>query len=339
MNKHSGSILRVVVNHMTSGLLVSAVALSSPAWPAPARTQDMIATAGRVPARCGGLASTASLWAGHSIHSCKNGYKLIMQNDGNLVLYSAGAQPLWSSLTDGKGGAVAVMRDDGNLVVYTASGRDSHHAVWMSNTHHPGARLTIHDDGNLVIHIRDKPLWETSTGRSESGNVLVGNDYPAAWKQPGRDAFANISGLNRECVSFASWKIYVNTGGKQVPTGVNVPSDWLIHSINVDADWGSAYNWSAYAAGHGVRMDNNPTPGSIAQWIKHPEIGMTVGHVGVVKSVYPDGSIDIEQYNLRENGLYSVLHMRKNSPEVDRSNGRGPWTVPWPDHFIHVHGR
>lgn len=71
----------------------------------------------------------------------------------------------------------------------------------------------------------------------------------------------------------------------------------------------------------------------------YPGIGMTVGHVGVVKAVHGDGSIAIEQYNLRENGMYSILHMARNSSAVDRSNGRGPWAVPWPDHFIHIHGR
>ena len=52
-----------------------------------------------------------------------------------------------------------------------------------------------------------------------------------------------------------------------------------------------------------------------------------------------DGSIDLEQYNLREDGRYSVLHMAKDAATVDRSNGHEPWTVPWPDNFIHIHGR
>jgi surface antigen len=73
-------------------------------------------------------------------------------------------------------------------------------------------------------------------------------------------------------------------------------------------------------------VDHNPTPGSIAHW---PASGaMKVGHVGVVKAVNRDGSIDIEQYNLREDGRYSVLHLPRNASALDRSNGR-PWTVPW----------
>jgi hypothetical protein len=48
-----------------------------------------------------------------------------------------------------------------------------------------------------------------------------------------------------------------------------------------------------------------------------------------------DLRIDIEQYNLRENGRYSVLH---NGQERERSRSLCLWTVPWPDNFIHIHG-
>ncbi len=178
----------------------------------------------------------------------------------------------------------------------------------------------------------------TSSGGKPRG-VITGDDYPSAWKLLSKDAFATVFGFNRECVSFAAWKIYENSGGRKVPTDRNPPSDWASYSINVDADWGNASRWSAYAAAQGVQKDQRPTVGSVAQWNVHPEIGMTVGHVGIVKAVNSDGSIDIEQYNLREDGKYSVLHMRKNSSAVDQSNGHRSWTVPWPDNFIHFHGR
>jgi CHAP domain-containing protein len=167
--------------------------------------------------------------------------------------------------------------------------------------------------------------------------VITGDDYPAAWKSQNRDAFATPFGLNRECVSFVAWKIYRDTGGKKVPTTRSAPADWATYSINVDGEWGNAGNWAAYATAHRIQVDHRPTVGSVAQWNAHTA-GMTVGHVGMVKAVNSDGSIDIEQYNLRENGKYSVLHMAKNSKVIDTSNGNRPWTVPWPDNFIHVHG-
>jgi Ricin-type beta-trefoil lectin domain len=56
--------------------------------------------------------------------------QLDMQGDGNLVMYDASGNPLWSSGTPGNPGAVTQIQDDGNLVVYNASGG----AVWNSNT-------------------------------------------------------------------------------------------------------------------------------------------------------------------------------------------------------------
>jgi len=56
---------------------------------------------------------------------------LEMQSDGNLVLSSCSAgtcSPIWSSLTYGNPGAHARMQTDGNLVVYTAGGQ----ALWSS---------------------------------------------------------------------------------------------------------------------------------------------------------------------------------------------------------------
>ncbi|MBP2173105.1 hypothetical protein J3E05_001436, partial [Methanococcus voltae] len=49
----------------------------------------------------------------------KNGlYELLMQSDGNLVIYDFFRKPLWASNTDGKGGNKLVMQSDGNLVIY-----------------------------------------------------------------------------------------------------------------------------------------------------------------------------------------------------------------------------
>jgi CHAP domain len=342
MNKQMENEFRIIVDHAARGLLVAATLLAGCTQDIGDDDSSNDDTSGDVAdsvvspasATCGTLGVAASLTAGQSLQSCKNGYRLSMQTDGNLVLYTSSHYALWSSRTNGKGGQNAVMQGDGNFVVYTAGSRDEHQALWASGTNgHPGATLAVQDDGNVVIYENSKAIWATHTV------IITGDDYPSAWKTRGQDSFATVFGLNRECVSFAAWKIYKDSGGQQVPTGINPPSDWANHSINVDADWGNASNWSAFAAATGVRKDQSPTAGSIAQWNLHNSIGMIHGHVAVVKTVNSDGSIDIEQYNLRNNGLYSVLHMPKNSSAVDRSNGKGPWTVPWPDNFIHIHGR
>ena len=46
-----------------------------------------------------------------------SGVKLVMQNDGHLVLYDAGNGTAWSSGTAGHPGAVLILRADGAMVI------------------------------------------------------------------------------------------------------------------------------------------------------------------------------------------------------------------------------
>jgi len=90
---------------------------------------------------------------------------LIMQDDGNLVVYGnfgAGWTPLgWASNTVGSGATHASFQSDGNLVVYTAAA-----AVWASGTsQYHCATLFVQDDGNVVIKdIAGQIVWQTNTG-------------------------------------------------------------------------------------------------------------------------------------------------------------------------------
>ena len=59
-----------------------------------------------------------------------SGAMLLMQGDGNLVLFDAQANGIWSSGQTGKSGASFVVQTDGNLVEYDSSG----HSFWASNT-------------------------------------------------------------------------------------------------------------------------------------------------------------------------------------------------------------
>jgi hypothetical protein len=54
---------------------------------------------------------------------------LVMQGDGNLVGYTNGGAPTWASNTAGRGGDRFVVQNDGNLVIYSPT-----RAVWASNT-------------------------------------------------------------------------------------------------------------------------------------------------------------------------------------------------------------
>lgn len=102
--------------------------------------------------------------AGQARVSPNRQYELLMQGDGNLVLYVAGGRPVWSTLTGGHPGADALMQGDGNLVVYQ-SGRP----LWDSGTGGaPGAQLDVQNDANLVIYATSgAPLWASHTGNSQ----------------------------------------------------------------------------------------------------------------------------------------------------------------------------
>jgi hypothetical protein len=109
---------------------------------------------------CGELAANVSLTANQSLASCNGAYSLIMQGDGNLVLYQ-GSTALWASNTVGSGADEAIMQGDGNFVLYTSSGT----SVWASNTAgNSGAYLNVQNDGNVVVYSASgAALWSTGT--------------------------------------------------------------------------------------------------------------------------------------------------------------------------------
>lgn len=107
------------------------------------------------------LNSGQSLLVGGSLVSPDGRFSLVLQQDGNLVLYEQAGGPVWASGTDGREVSTALMQTDGNLVLYAPAGD----AVWASDTSgNNGAYLVLQDDRNLVIYGADgAPLWATNT--------------------------------------------------------------------------------------------------------------------------------------------------------------------------------
>lgn len=98
------------------------------------------------------------LEVGQSLTSNNGAYKVILQDDGNLVLY-AGDDAVWSTETNGKGAQRAELQDDGNFVLSSADG-----PVWASQT--AGAsdvRLVLQNDRNLVLYAADGAKWSSDT--------------------------------------------------------------------------------------------------------------------------------------------------------------------------------
>ena len=84
------------------------------------------------------IRSDETLGQDQRLTSTNNGYGVIMQTDGNLVLYTSEhtvpQNAIWNSGTCNKSPFVGpyrlVMQNDGNLVIY--DGND--HPTWASNT-------------------------------------------------------------------------------------------------------------------------------------------------------------------------------------------------------------
>lgn len=69
-----------------------------------------------------------ALWATHTAGTTPG--QLVMQPDGNLVLYDASLRPLWASHTSGNPDAYFILQNDANIVIFTASGNP----IWGSGT-------------------------------------------------------------------------------------------------------------------------------------------------------------------------------------------------------------
>ncbi len=94
---------------------------------------------------------------GDTLKSQNGQYRLVLQSDGNLVLYNR-HRAIWSTGTLGKHAKKLMMQSDGNLVLYGTGG-----PIWASNTSgNRDAFVKLQDDGNLVIY---KAIWSTGTAK------------------------------------------------------------------------------------------------------------------------------------------------------------------------------
>ncbi|MFJ7154207.1 trypsin-like serine protease [Streptomyces sp. NPDC101118] len=175
------------------------------------------------------LKAGQTLQSGETISS--ENARLVMQADGNLVLYHrTGGQgkggALWASGTGGNEGAFARMQDDGNFVVYKkgSTGTEPAGALWSTGTHqYAGARVELQADANLVVYTKDGGhgigghLWHSDT--YPRGNKLASGAklMPGSWLTNGThvllmDIQGNVhlreQATSRELWSKITWDWY-----------------------------------------------------------------------------------------------------------------------------------
>lgn len=197
--------------------------------------------------------------------------RLVMQSDGNLVLYRQdNGKSLWASNTGQKPVNRAIMQGDGNFVCYDGANK----AYWATGTwDHPGSYIVLQDDGNLVVYQGQTPLWASNTvqnwgnpghpGNSDSGEVHVGTGNWMHSSASFNPTSGVISGTTRTWCTVALRgftgsvvPILLDQGG--MPIWPNTPAD-AKHQYGVD---GSAIPFTTHD-----RTDNwwNQVPSDVAQ--------------------------------------------------------------------------
>ncbi|KAM0953378.1 putative bulb-type lectin domain-containing protein [Dioscorea sansibarensis] len=98
-------------------------------------------------------------------------YTFIMQSDCNLVLYDNG-NPIWASNTGGLAKhCYVILQSDGNLVIYN----NNNHPVWASNTNVGQGYyvLILQKDRNTVIYGGARWATNTYTNTGVSGGMFL----------------------------------------------------------------------------------------------------------------------------------------------------------------------
>jgi hypothetical protein len=162
----------------------------------------LISSASPIASSASVLGTNGSLGEGQSIVSPNQRAQLVMQIDGNLVLYtrSSTSSPwsaIWSTATshpaNGAGPFHLVMQADGNLVIYNAASA----AVWSSGScitsaTTPAPYLVMQNDGNLVAYDNNAtPIW--SYGGGAVRPIAQPADFYAAGYAAGRYVAQTIS--------------------------------------------------------------------------------------------------------------------------------------------------
>lgn len=105
----------------------------------------------------------SSQWCMAAVTTSGKIAKLAYQGDGNLVLY-IDSRALWQSGTADRGSSLVLQRD-GNVVIYDINNRP----LWWTNTGGDlGRRIVVQSDGNAVIYKTDfrgytVPVWQSGT--------------------------------------------------------------------------------------------------------------------------------------------------------------------------------
>uniref|UniRef100_A0A8C5I169 Bulb-type lectin domain-containing protein n=1 Tax=Gouania willdenowi TaxID=441366 RepID=A0A8C5I169_GOUWI len=109
------------------------------------------------------LSKNDELRRGDYIMANNREFKAIFQNDGNFVVY--GWQPLWHTDTVGDDSFRVCLQADCDLVMYSKDGNRMWHSATASDK--GMCRLHLTDDGKMLLHREEKLIWNSAESKGK----------------------------------------------------------------------------------------------------------------------------------------------------------------------------
>ncbi|MBV9594782.1 MAG: hypothetical protein JO147_13425, partial [Actinobacteria bacterium] len=162
---------------------------------------------------------------GQSMKSANGNFSLVMQADGNVVLYDAVGRPQWSSGTL-HGSSYLSLQADGSLALFWRTGNQR---IGSGSA----ATLTLQNDGNLVLTaITGAALWASGTvlPLGSSGNPNPAVPPPAltnGWTLSAGQTITNGQALTSPG---GMWSAFMQSDGNLVVVGPGLLSHWSSNS-------------------------------------------------------------------------------------------------------------
>jgi hypothetical protein len=175
-------------------------------------------------------------------------YELLLQQDGNLVLYQlfvSSKQPIWASGTVGSGANLLTMQADGNLVLYAASLGPiwQGQPVWATDT--SGAVgdakgiAELRDDGHLIVHTGSVAHWATGQfevrydGNGNDGGIVPPPKMHGVGPHVGADGMVpNPPDMTKTGAVFAYWNTKPDGSGDfygwPEPATLSLPAEDIV---------------------------------------------------------------------------------------------------------------
>ncbi|KAM4602635.1 B-type lectin plumieribetin-like [Polymixia lowei] len=111
------------------------------------------------------LSTNEELRQGEILHSTNGKHRAIFQDDNNFVIY--GPDATWHTDTSKTTGSRLIVQEDGNLVMYT----DNKRVVWTTDTYSEQQsqrmRLTLTNQGHLELDRDGEQIWSSATSKGK----------------------------------------------------------------------------------------------------------------------------------------------------------------------------